>query len=73
LQQKRLQIERQKNLRNTDLDLLKLELTLLWQKVTIWRNLDRPIWWLNELLSLEDKKYLKTTYDRIVSELENKI
>jgi|GEM_PF-5083360 hypothetical protein len=29
LQQKRLQIERQKNLRNTDLDLLKLELTLL--------------------------------------------
>jgi len=73
LQQKRLQIERQRNLRNTDLDLLKLELTLLWQKVTIWRNLDRPIWWLDKLLSLEDKKYLKTTYDRIVSELENKI
>lgn len=73
LQHKRIQIERQKNTRHADIDLLELELNLLWQKVTIWRNLDRPIWWLSGVLSLEDKEFLKTTYDRIISELENKI
>jgi len=43
LQNKRIQIDRQKHIRHTDLDLLELELHLLEQKVTLWRNMDRPI------------------------------
>lgn len=73
LQNKRIQIDRQKHIRHTDLDLLELELHLLEQKVTLWRNMDRPIWWLNNLLSLEDKEFLKETYKRIVQELQTKI
>ena len=72
LKQKRIQISRQKEIRKTDLSLLELELHLLDQKVTLWRNLKRPVGWLNELLSIEDKEFLKETYSRIVSELIEK-
>lgn len=73
LQHKRIQIERQKAMRHKDLLLLELELSLLNQKMTAWRNMDRPIWWINNLLSIEDKEFMKATYDRIVENLENKV
>ncbi len=73
LENKRSQIYKQKNTRNADLDLLELEFHLLDQKVTLWRNMERPIWWLNDLLSLEDKEFLKKTYESIVKELQEKI
>ena len=72
LQHKRLQIDRQNWERWSNLDLLELELNLLDQKITLRRNLNRPIWWLNNFLSIEDKEFLKKTYDRIVWELEEK-
>ncbi|MEI7920169.1 MAG: hypothetical protein WCH65_08765 [bacterium] len=43
LEKKRLQTLRKKNMRDVDIDLLHLELSLLAQKVTVWRNLGRPI------------------------------
>lgn len=73
LQQKRIQIERQNKNWNSNLDLLKLELNLLDQKVNIWRNSDRPIWWIWDLLSIEDQEFLKKSYIWIKEELENKI
>lgn len=73
LQNKRIQIERQKRIRKKDIDLLKLELHWLNQKVTLRRNMERPIWWLNDLLSIEDKEFMKETYSRIVEKLEKKI
>lgn len=73
LSYKKQQILRQQALRWTNLDLLELELNLLDQKVSLWRNLDRPIWWLNDLLSIEDKEFLKATYERIIHDLKAKI
>lgn len=43
LQDKKCQIAQQKKIRESDLDLLQLELSLLDQKVTLWRNMERPI------------------------------
>ncbi len=73
LSYKKQQVLRQQIARWTNLDLLELELNLLDQKVTLWRNLERPIWWINDLLSIEDKQFLKATYKRIVNELQEKI
>ncbi len=73
LKHKKQQINKQKRLRHTDIDLLPLELNWLYQKTTVWRNSDRPIWWLDSLLSIEDKEFLKITYDRIIEELNEKI
>ncbi|HKL44488.1 MAG TPA: hypothetical protein VJ892_04415 [Candidatus Absconditabacterales bacterium] len=73
LQNKRIQIERQKRIRKKDIDLLKLELHGLNQKVTLRRNMERPIGGLNDLLSIEDKEFMKETYSRIVEKLEKKI
>ena len=73
LQNKKIQIKRQKEIRHTDLDLVKLELNWLAQKATVWRNSDRPIWGLNSLLSIEDKEFLKHTYDRIIENLDKKV
>ncbi|MFZ2150843.1 MAG: hypothetical protein WAZ12_04030 [Candidatus Absconditicoccaceae bacterium] len=72
LEHKRLQIDRQKGSRGSNLDLLELELHLLDQKITLRRNLNRPIGGLNNFLSIEDKEFLKKTYDRIIGELEEK-
>ncbi len=73
LQHKRKQINRQKDIRDTNLDLLELELNWLTQKTTLWRNMDRPIWWLNSLLSIEDKEFMKKTYNRLVEKLDEKV
>lgn len=69
---KKQQIQRQHEIRNANLDLLKLELHLLDQKVILRKNMDRPIWGINSLLSLEDKEFLRKTYDRIITELNAK-
>lgn len=73
LKHKREQIAKQKIRRDTNLDLVTLELGWLTQKVTLWRNMDRPIWGLNDLLSIEDKEFLKKTYNRIVEKLDEKV
>ncbi len=73
LSHKRQQIRRQQELRQSNLDLLPLELHLLDQKTTLWKNMDRPIWGLNDLLSIEDKQFLKNTFERIIHELQEKI
>ncbi len=73
LEKKRLQTLRKKNMRDVDIDLLHLELSLLAQKVTVWRNLGRPIGWLSSFLTIEDKEFFATTYKRIVQELQEKI
>lgn len=70
---KKQQIRRQQELRNSNLDLLSLELHLLGQKTILWKNMDRPIWGINDLLSIEDKEFLKKTFDRIIHELQEKI
>lgn len=72
LSHKRQQIRRQQELRQSNLDLLPLELSLLDQKMTLWKNMDRPIWGLNDILSLEDKEFLKTTFERIITEIQTK-
>lgn len=73
LSNKRIQILRQKNIRNADLDLVELELHLLWQKMTVWRNMERPVWGIYRLLSFEDKDLLRKTYTRIIDELQSKM
>lgn len=72
LNYKKQQIAREKTNRAADLDLLQLELSLLDQKMTLWKNMDRPIWWLNDLLSIEDKEFLKNTFERIIIEIQKK-
>jgi hypothetical protein len=72
LMHKRNQIARQQFQRGNDMDLLELEMNLLGQKITLRRNLQRPIWWIDKLLSLDDKAFLKKTFDRIVDQLEAK-
>ncbi len=70
LKKKRKQIKQRHNNWN-NLELVRVELENIERKLNIWQKLKRPVWWLQDLLSIEDKKFLKETYNRLVDELKD--
>ena len=78
LKHKRFQIERrkkdEKNIwKDIDLELLHLQNLDFARALKIWRLSNRPIWWLKEIFSNEDKKYLEETFSRILEKIVKKI
>jgi len=70
-------MKRKKALQNsgsefTDIELVQLTFWDLSEKLRIWQFFNRPVWWIDDLLDSWERELMGTTFNRIVSELNEK-